>query len=344
MFNKLIITCVLLLSASVSYAIDKESHPTVTQYAIDDYNQCVIAIHAHYKNEGILLSTISKDSKSVISTYSKIEDEAPLWDRLTNWHFYDKFYKKSGSKHLELKKVGWFGFMNPSMHELYDRRVATLQALQNGDLESNRGDEPEDDIITVDTVTGRILHFIEDMGVPEHVSPIYHSKPDGWFQALFVPDEPSHFDELFTQENIISLGDVKTSPERCLELYTHNKEQPTNLTKILTDMAELTLDRMDDVITVPKNHVWFNKAWNDIFWPIRTGRIEDAEHAHYKYGEHGFLQAHSNTFSLKEKDNVNKADDIDLVKQAASLEFFKNQYMSIKEKVILALMVIDSKN
>ena len=314
MINKYVILVLLLCGASNLYAIDKDFHPVVTELAINDYNRCV----ANINRKGF----DPKESEQ-IAIYSRVEDESPVWDRMSNWHFHDEFY---GKEHA-LKKRGFF---NTSLHKLFDKRVKQFMTW-SPDVYS----APENGFYEAESqyqLSGRIVHFIQDMAVPAHVSGIYHSKPDGWLQRLFVDNEPDQFDELFTRENIKMLGNVEIDEDTCKTLFEQSQSTSINLLDVLNEFAATTRNNVRKQINVPGSHLWHGKTWQDIFWPIRTDEDKDKPFLHPKYGENGFLE-YQNNFDINS--SLCAANDSNVC-----WDFFKEQYRQVRNNTVLALMIM----
>jgi len=321
-FYKTLLSFVLITIFTTAYAIDKKLHPVVTDMAIGDFNQCLLYLNKHKDK-------ILKAEDSPISAYTKIEDESPAVDRAGNWHFHDQFHGTNNS----LKRR--FFILKTSLHDVFNERVKALSYVDNDDPFL----EIDYDVYLNETreqIAGRIIHYIQDMGVPAHVSPIYHSKPEGWWQEHFfkIPNEPDPFDELFEKDNINSLDDIKINNAKCETLYKKSQERSLSLVNVLDDFAAETRSRVSDEIKNPTPSEWNNKSWEDVFWPIRkdTDAYGNDKYAHKDYGKYGFLKYHENIFSLqsKECDGENNV----------CLEFFKQQYLSIRDNTVLALMMI----
>jgi len=311
--------CLLMLPMT-TYAIDKDKHPIVTKRAINTFNQCL----KYIDKEKYKLSMVRG---GVISKYTKLEDESPVSDRAFNWHFHDAFH---GTDH-SLKSP--YFVMKPSLHDIFNERVQALSYVDNEELDV----EIDYDVYlneTKEQISGRIIHYIQDMGIPAHVSPIYHSKPEGWFQELFVDDDPDSFDGLFTKDNIDSLGSLKVNQQNCEELYEKSQKQSMSLVKVLDDFAAETRRRINGKINGEASDDRDSKSWREIFWPVRTSSngYKNDKFAHDKKGKYGFLKRHDNIFSLQ-SGSCNGQHD-------ACLAFFKQQYLSIRDNTVLALMMI----
>lgn len=310
-FYQVFLLFMLSVTSTGLYAIDKDLHPVVTGFAVKEYNKCMLVIHG---------DEISPYDAEQLALYSRLEDVTPKWDRLSNWHFHDRFHgcDKSLTKR--------YGFLNTSMHDIYKRRVESLDVVYEGDEALGAEARVQ--------VTGRVLHYIQDVGVPAHVAVIYHSKPEGWFQELFVDDEPAAFDGLFTSENINELNDSGLDEAECRVLYAKSKKPSTTLQTILDDLAKETRKSVSHTVAVPENHYWYGKTWEMLFWPIRKGTDADIEFLHEKYGNNGFLKFHDDKFSLDKM-------ALDADAYAASVGFFKEQYIRIRNNTVLALMKIN---
>lgn len=303
-----------------AYAIDKDKHSLVTERAITSFNQCL----KYIKKEEHKLSMFKG---GMIAEYTKREDTSPIIERATNWHFYDEFHGTD-----KALKSPYF-FMNPSMHDIFNSRVKALSYVVNYDPLV----EIDYDVYlneTKEQISGRIIHYIQDMGVPAHVAPIYHSKPHEDWQRCCVDDEPAPFDELFTEENIDALGAEKIDIKTCERLQEESKKTVTSLHAVLDKIAKQTKESIRSPIV--SNHSEPEmKTWEDVFWPIRTADndYDSDPYAHPKKGHLGFLKFHESTFSLPNIDGDKK-------KGNPYWDFFKQQYLSIRDHTVLALMII----
>ncbi len=305
------ILCVLVSSSAT--AIDKHQHPGVTSDAIESYNNCMQLLEQ---------PEIYRNQAREIILFTRLEDQSPLLERAFNWHFHDAY-----DCHSEKRMKRRFGLIDTSLHNIYRRRVEALCELT---------DESDPESVSSAEKTGRILHYIQDMAVPAHVAPVYHSKPEGWFQRLFVPDEPSAFDELFTQHNINQLNLPDYTRDQCVDFYHSANDKTYTLFTLLDELAELTRDNIRSDINVPADHVWANRQWQDVLWPLRQADSNDADFLHQEYGKYGFLKFHIH-LDMSE-------DSLDKYQYQAAANFFRQQYALVREYTVRALMLIRSGN
>ncbi len=297
---------------SAGFAIDKDKHPIVTEEAINAFNQCMVYLGREDKK-------LSMVQGGTIAHYTRVEDESPICERLSNWHFHDAF---DGKKNALKRK---WGFINTSMHNIFRDRVKALGYIVN--------ETPDEDIDrdiylpeTKEQIAGRIIHYIQDVGVPSHVAPIYHVKPETRFQRAIAGYEPDAFDALFTRKNIVQLKNTAIDKKACTILFKRFKNQNLTLEDLLNDFAAQTRERINQKI-VPSS----DKTWESEYWPLRGEKNSEAM-LHPKNGKYGFLKFHNRTFSLdKEKCAV---------KGGTCLQFFRQQYLSIRDNTVQALMII----
>lgn len=308
----------MLMVTFMAHAIDKDKHVLVAERSITAFNQCLEYLN---KNE----HKLSMFEGGTIAEYTKLEDVTPIVERATNWHFYDVFHDTDKA----LKSP--FFFMNPSLHDIFNNRVKALDYVDSKDANI----EIDYDAYlneTKEQISGRIIHYIQDMGVPAHVAPIYHSKPHEPWQECCVDIEPAPFDELFTEKNIDAVSELKIDKATCIDLNRKNNNSMT-LLNVLDDIAKETRGRIQNKI-VPNLPEFNNKTWEEVFWPIRRGNNNYAsdKYAHPKKGNLGFLKFHAHTFSLPNIDGDKKGN--------AYWDFFERQYTLIRDNTVLALMII----
>lgn len=247
-----------LLACTSAHAIEKTLHPRITQQAIDQLAACFpndVDSHA-------ALDFVAPKAALIVSLYSGLEDESPRLDRARNWHFYDAF------RDTDQRMRSRYGPLNvhASLHRIFARRLNDLQAAVDAQ-----------DIEAVYRLSGRVIHYIQDMAVPAHVAPIYHAKPgDSWIERWLIEDEPDPFDRL--------IGDAPVLPRMfvnsCQSLRMDNQHLRARsstqnsvgaLNQLLVDLAEETRSAIQAEIPVATGHPLYGMTWETAFWRLRRG-------------------------------------------------------------------------
>ncbi|MBD8733033.1 hypothetical protein [Pseudomonas sp. CFBP 13710] len=191
--------CVFLLGLlDTSFAYDAARHPV---YA----NQAVIA----FRGCGY---TLPASAAAALAAGTQDEDTAPLnlYDRSTNWHFYNR----------EGRLRPW-AFGNRSLDRIFAKRSQALEIALRG--ESNIND--------VYHRAGQVLHYIQDMSVPAHVAPAFHMKLPLW-------DRSDPFDN-FTAP--VDSAPFALTSKQCSELSDQITTDPVTATRLLANAAKRTL-------------------------------------------------------------------------------------------------------
>lgn len=168
-------------------------HPTIhqklTRIAIDKY-----------KND--LPKEITEQFKEQIIKGTKAEDDWFMPSRTWNWHFYrqnERIVKKTS-----------FWKMNPTSEVIFEKHIKKMQTYPMNDPKRYK-------------CLGRILHHIQDMNTPSHVTPIYHD-----------PFTKDYFESFM----IDALKDERFKPEIPNETMTLDKD----FLSIYEDAAKKTLN------------------------------------------------------------------------------------------------------
>lgn len=239
-----VLTSYLLVSSNV-IAIDKHIHPHITQDTIKQYNACA----QRHK-----LSPITVNEALLISEQTLKEDDASI-DRACNWHFYDSYRVKGDIDNALPEKK--------SLHRVFNRRSSTLtKALAT-----------EGCVMRFFSASGSLLHYLQDMGVPAHVAPNYHAKPDSWFESLLVEAEPDPIDGLLHP----AFSGYSISDKTCDDLYLDVKEKKNEFTTpvsffnaLLNELADKTRQAVNST-TLPST----SRSFEYEFWTLRTSRHKD---------------------------------------------------------------------
>lgn len=294
-----------LFIANNANAIDKKYHPEITQQALLHFKICA-------KELG--LRDFSNNEGERIARYTGKEDDASL-DRVTNWHFYDHYV---GTE-----------FAMPtykSLHRIFNHRIDQLSSALEYSVDRE-----------ILSNAGRIIHYLQDAGIPAHVAPNYHAKPNNWLESLFTKDKADPVDSLMDPK----LNSYRISAEACRHLYNENMPLPektpssktslkTLLNKLLVDLAEKTRNNIDKTIFTGTN-----TSFEKEFWNLR--RVKDghkpgidvlADFAAYGHDDRDRFSANHSP-CLVNQDNKKKCDD-----------FIAVQYHQIMNTTIRALMYI----
>ncbi len=225
-----------MLFADNANAISKDKHADLTGVAFDKYLECIKTLNAN--------NTLDKER---VTKYTSKEDELTSNpSRLSSWHFYDAYY---GTKNAMNS--------NTSLHKIYAKRVDKLLSSINDNNSNN-----------ISEYTGRVLHYIQDMTVPAHVAPIYHSfgnKSDPFDDMSEWKSKEDPVEQDFCQ-----MQNVKIMNARC------------ELDKILQDTAEDTRSRIKENIPAPSGHRLRGKTWEE-FWVMRDPK-NDNQYSNVKPG------------------------------------------------------------
>jgi len=276
------------------YAISKEKHQSVTDMAIKAYTSCI-------KERGVEDTLI--DGTKLIVEATKLEDESPLMQRYFNWHFYDVY------KNTEFSMGKSATGARKSLHHIYNERINSLVKS----LTSNKKNE-------IYEFSGRLVHYIQDMTVPAHVSPIYH------FKFLWI-DESDHFDSMREWETATfapphNLCNINVSGILGLKVYAHS---------ILDKTAKQTIERIQEIIPVPDGHKLEGKSWEE-FWVLRNPKNDDS-YSGVKYG-----------FSPYGRQGRNGFEEFCKTDKDICLEFFQKSFNDAVASTVKVLLYINAVN
>jgi len=163
----------MVVAPAMAPAFDKPKHEPITEMVAEVYN-------VYARDHGLQILDASEIQTIVRGSVS--EDHANIFHpcetirRLKNWHFYDPY--PEGEHRIKPVEDKLLGHVERSLHARFNSLTATLE----NDLTTTEKNRQH-----AYNVLGRILHYIEDMGVPAHVAPIYHVKPEfgyGWIVKL----------------------------------------------------------------------------------------------------------------------------------------------------------------
>lgn len=304
---KTIITLLtLLLVSSGAEAIDKKFHPKITNQALEHFKTCA---------KELSLRDFNAYERDRIATYTAKEDDASL-DRITNWHFYDKY---TGTEYAMPE--------HKSLHRIFNHRIEKFSAALKYDV--NR---------EVLSNAGRIIHYLQDAGIPAHVAPNYHAKPNEWYERIFTKDKGDPFDSLMDP----ALNSYTIDAKGCRDLYNtnssewneaHSTKKPfiTLFNNLLVELAEKTRD------TIQKTYFpGSDKSFEYEFWNLRS--VKQGHNPAIDTLDDFAAYGHNdrNRFSAKHYPcNENEAN------QEKCRTFITGQYKEIMDTTIRALMYIN---
>ncbi|HKI60761.1 MAG TPA: hypothetical protein VKA31_00570 [Mariprofundaceae bacterium] len=163
----------MVMAPAMAPAYDKPKHEPITEMAAEVYN-------VYAKDHG--LQVLDASAILAIVRGSVSEDHANIFHpcetirRLKNWHFYDPY--PTGEHRIKPEEDKLLGHVERSLHARFNSLATNLDSEITTAGKNRRH---------AYNILGRILHYIEDMGVPAHVAPIYHVKPEtgyGWIMKL----------------------------------------------------------------------------------------------------------------------------------------------------------------
>jgi hypothetical protein len=99
---------------------------------------------------------------SIVQTGSQDTDQSPLCTRATNWHFY------KGNLDQDVIQEPVWSYVEPLTFHLSSDHILQKR------YEQLREETAKKSIRDACSLTGRILHHIQDMSTPSHVVPIFH--------------------------------------------------------------------------------------------------------------------------------------------------------------------------
>lgn len=247
----MVFTCTLFVGNV--QAIDKDLHKPVTEEAIKQFNNICA--------KELELAPIGGAAAKRIALYTEKEDVISLWNlqRLFNWHFYDH-YAVSGNPD-DAKYILSAG---KSMHRTFNNRTEDFTEIITKDKSDKKYYE----------VSGRILHYLQDVGIPAHVGPNYHVKPDKWYEKIFVKSQPDPFDSLVNPTS----NSYNLSASHCRQLYKENEKAKNKLGSdpkklfqgLLIELAENTRTAVRKG-KFPNSGVKFEEAFWSIYDPTEEG-------------------------------------------------------------------------
>ncbi|MBL4760930.1 MAG: hypothetical protein JKY80_08795 [Mariprofundaceae bacterium] len=210
------------------FALGLDQHEQVTKAALLQYETC----QAYFPT---ILQPMSKEHAAIVIAANRDIDRMS-WlhigrslSRLWHWHFYDAALYDADEPHIGIKPN--FIGMERSLHGSFDKKLSRIKQLEH----------PKGKKFSI--LTGEILHFIQDMGVPAHVVPIYHDS--------FHPDK---FDR-YVVYGMPKYIDMKKSV--CSDLLKANKTPEKQLNALAEDTRQ----------AIAKHIPYSSETWL-IFWNL----------------------------------------------------------------------------
>jgi len=237
-----------------SKAFDKKKHGPITDNVSSVYN-------AYAGHHG--LKPLDDEAMKALARGSVCEDAATL-TRANNWHFFDP---NVGTKDEIKSEDTFFGTKNRSLHVRFNALIDELQAaIQQG--------EKRRDIYKI---IGRILHYIEDMGVPAHTIPIYHASPEWYLKPLFWLSGEEILPDGF--DSFVAPVDLLAEKKFMNDIYSITPSSGSDVKKQMN--AELT-----GLANDTRKQVASDARWGH-FWSLQAA---DPGRQGFKiYGEYGHL-------------------------------------------------------
>ena len=238
--NPIIFFLLFFITNNVA-ALKSNLHVQPTIDAVELYRQC-----DYYFPDELQFKFDDKFVVKLAETNKKMD--AVSFERGMNWHFYDSEYNYEDNKPGHIGRTWYWG--RKSLHKLYLKQTEKLnKSLKiKGSFESSLKKSIP------------ILHFVQDMGVPSHVAPIYH-----------VSWKPDNFDGYGNKGKYAYIP--KISRNECAQLIS-DIQSPKD---ILENLAMSTIKAIKRPI--PDSKVGANKTW-EIFWNIypetynNSGRVK----------------------------------------------------------------------
>ena len=176
----------------------------------------VLSIFQQY-SKGSFHSKLEKYGKEIVEG-SVEADIFPIFERATNWHFYQE------NNTLKPTKVGPV-MVYPTSEHILNKRVSQLEAYITTAREPDTPGTRDDALEEAFELVGRVLHHIQDMSTPTHITPIYHG-PDFPFNqvddALIISD---HFESYSSDGELMNrvLDNISISTDEFEQLRSEAK-------------------------------------------------------------------------------------------------------------------------
>lgn len=219
-----------------------EDHVSITEKAIELFQNISSSKTSQFFFEN--MEAIKKGSEDA---------DAPSYERAANWHFYND---NCGDKILTEDDFGFF--KNISLHRTSE------YIIQKRDFELSKSIQESDNKKICEYI-GRILHHIQDMTTPSHVTPVYH--------GLIVKDSfETYLHENMLQEESPLRKNIAVQPKEYEAL------QINNCFAIYREAAEETLRYLysgTNTFTATVNGKAQQLGWN-YFWQRNADEHPDS--------------------------------------------------------------------
>ncbi|MDQ6969953.1 MAG: hypothetical protein Q9M16_05545 [Mariprofundus sp.] len=295
----LILLTVLMFSSPLQ-ALEAEHHEALTTAALLSYKTCQGLFPAQLK-------AISANNKSAIAAASGDIDRFSLLhlrrslSRLWNWHFYDAALADADHPQVSIKR-NWLQ-MNRSLHRTFVEK--TILASQRRQLADEQ----------FFVLSGEVLHFVQDMGVPAHVVPIYHGtfKRDDFDYYVFSGLSGSDLSEQDLKNKCKTLVTSRQTPEQILNKLAQNTRQA-----IAKNIAGDT-----------------GKQWT-MFWDLSPQAKDECRDGFYSYGQCG------NVFD-QAKHQMSRLPQVCRIEAQAIEAFYAARYQEMLDASLAVLVYLNRK-
>jgi hypothetical protein len=282
-----IISLLYFKGESKAYSVDK-AHQHLTKIALNVYGFCA--------NEVTPSNQKTNFNEKIIIDANIEEDEGHWLLRIFNWHFY----------YPERNKYRKGIFIKETLDRTFDGLIKGLIS----EPPQKKGYE----------ILGRVLHFIEDVTVPAHVVPVYHSINLPWLNGtkrqLKISDGVDSYDntsiveteEFFKKEANLLLKELTRTLQKYSKSYTaegktlcqnfhflisndlknNDKHSPLFLEKILNETALETRARVKEPICKvngvdgPNWHYFWNEPKEGYFFGRYLNDDENAFNSEFR--------------------------------------------------------------
>jgi hypothetical protein len=206
------------------------NHKSLTQIAVDIFTD-------HFDSP---LAGIIAANRRCIAEFSEAEDTSPLVERITNWHFFKSHNDlKPGRYQIDLLP-GTIP-VTPTSERILATWLAEFTAARQ-----------ENDTDTICDRLGRILHHVQDMSTPAHVTPVFHD----------MKTRDSYELHLYKR---VTGGLLETVPRSsCIAAYSE-KPPAADIMTIYRDAARETQQLLAAPIPVTVDGTDTEGSWN-LFW------------------------------------------------------------------------------
>ena len=159
-------------------------HKKITQFTFDQYNDLF--------SDAFRALPKTFTTQTVQATAD--EDEKKPLKRFTNWHF----YKSGENPHKESFRCCFFIRINLYSHLIYQEHIDTLNDIVTPQGNRSPASLSQEQLATLARAFGGIIHHVQDMSTPSHVTPIYHGP---WWGPGKFKKRQDHFEDFSQRYN-----------------------------------------------------------------------------------------------------------------------------------------------